>query len=109
VRRRKMTDLDLQYADGRLLVKDVSGSCLCILCAPRVNVSLLNLTANVAAKKLAARMKALPKTGPVEAAAPLAAQKKPEQTAAPLATQKSPELTAVDTTRLSHFLRPFVR
>ena len=49
---RQIGDIDLLYAQGRLIIKSVEGGCLCILCVRRVNVPLLNLTANVAAQKL---------------------------------------------------------
>ena len=52
-------DIDLLYNDGRLVVKDVGEGCLCILCVKRINVPLLNLTANVAAKKLGKMIKEL--------------------------------------------------
>ncbi|MFN2269701.1 MAG: roadblock/LC7 domain-containing protein [Anaerolineae bacterium] len=50
-------DIDLLYNDGRLVVKDVGEGCLCILCVKRINVPLLNLTANVAVKKLRGKLK----------------------------------------------------
>jgi predicted regulator of Ras-like GTPase activity (Roadblock/LC7/MglB family) len=52
-RRRKMGELDLLYRDARVLVKNLRVGYLCILCEPTINIPLLNLTANVAAKKLA--------------------------------------------------------
>ena len=52
-RRRKMGELDLLYRDARVIVKNLRVGYLCILCEPTINVPLLNLTANVAAKKLA--------------------------------------------------------
>jgi predicted regulator of Ras-like GTPase activity (Roadblock/LC7/MglB family) len=57
-RRRKMDGLDLVYLEGRLVVKNLRGGHLCILCVPAINIPLLNLTANVAARKLAAQIKA---------------------------------------------------
>lgn len=51
-RRRKVGDIDLLYDQGRLIVKSLGEGCLCILCVRRINVPLLNLTANVAVKKL---------------------------------------------------------
>jgi predicted regulator of Ras-like GTPase activity (Roadblock/LC7/MglB family) len=51
-RRRKIGDIDLVYDQGRLIAKNLGVSCLCILCVRHINVPLLNLTANVAAKKL---------------------------------------------------------
>ena len=51
-RKRKVGDLDMVFAEGRLLVKSLSPGGLCILTAKRVNVPLVNMTANVAVKKL---------------------------------------------------------
>jgi predicted regulator of Ras-like GTPase activity (Roadblock/LC7/MglB family) len=50
--RRTPGDLDLVYSDARFIVKNLRTGCLCILCMPHINVPLLNLTANVAARKL---------------------------------------------------------
>jgi predicted regulator of Ras-like GTPase activity (Roadblock/LC7/MglB family) len=57
--RRKVGDIDLLYDQGRLIIKDLGESYLCILCVQRINVPLLNLTANVAAKKLSKMLKEL--------------------------------------------------
>jgi predicted regulator of Ras-like GTPase activity (Roadblock/LC7/MglB family) len=51
-RRRRVSDLDVVYRDGRLVVKNLRLGLLCILCVPTINIPLLNLTANVAARKL---------------------------------------------------------
>jgi predicted regulator of Ras-like GTPase activity (Roadblock/LC7/MglB family) len=51
-RRRKVQELDLLYSRQRLVIKPLGEGCLCVLCARNVNVPLLNLTANVAARKL---------------------------------------------------------
>ena len=51
-RRRKIGDIDLVYDQGRLIAKNLGEGCLCILCVRNINVPLLNLTANLAAKKL---------------------------------------------------------
>jgi predicted regulator of Ras-like GTPase activity (Roadblock/LC7/MglB family) len=51
-RRRKIGDIDLVYAQSRFITKNLGEGCLCILCVRKINVPLLNLTANVAAKKL---------------------------------------------------------
>jgi predicted regulator of Ras-like GTPase activity (Roadblock/LC7/MglB family) len=58
-RRRKVGDIDLLYDQGRLIVKSLDEGYLCILCVCRINVPLLNLTANVAAKRLEQRIKEL--------------------------------------------------
>ncbi len=57
-RRRKVGDIDLVYGEGRLIAKNLGEGCLCILCVRNINVPLLNLTANVAAKKLSSLLKA---------------------------------------------------
>jgi predicted regulator of Ras-like GTPase activity (Roadblock/LC7/MglB family) len=51
-RRRKIGDIDLIYDQGRLITKNIGEGCLCIVCVRHINVPLLNLTANVAVKKL---------------------------------------------------------
>jgi predicted regulator of Ras-like GTPase activity (Roadblock/LC7/MglB family) len=51
--RRKVGELDLVYAQGRFLTKNYGERYLCILCVRNINVPLLNLTVNVASKKLA--------------------------------------------------------
>ena len=68
-RRRKVSDLDLVYREGRLVVKNLRGGHLCILCVPTINIPLLNLTANVAARKLARQIKA-DRAAPMEETAP---------------------------------------
>jgi len=60
-RRRKVGDVDLIYTEGRFIVKSLRGGCLCILCVPRINIPLLNMTANLAVRKLMAKMKEQPK------------------------------------------------
>ena len=51
-RQQQVGDIDLVFADGRLIVKGLERACLGILCGPRLNLPLLNLTAAVAVKKL---------------------------------------------------------
>jgi predicted regulator of Ras-like GTPase activity (Roadblock/LC7/MglB family) len=58
-RRRRVNDLDLLYKEGRVIVKSLGEGCLCILCVRNINVPLLNLTANLAARKLTKRLKTL--------------------------------------------------
>jgi predicted regulator of Ras-like GTPase activity (Roadblock/LC7/MglB family) len=57
-RRRKVGDIDLVYSQGRFIAKNLGEGCLCILCVRNINVPLLNLTANVMAKKLLPLLKA---------------------------------------------------
>ena len=52
----RVDDVDLSYDKGRLILKNLRGGILAILCARNINIPLLNLTANVAVKKLAAEL-----------------------------------------------------
>lgn len=90
--RRKVGDIDLLYEQGRLIVKNLGDGCLCVLCVRRINVPLLNLTANVAAKKLSERIK---ESRPAMAQAPaLRAAPEPELVAAAAAAVPPAEATA---------------
>ena len=50
--RRKIEDIDLVYGKGRFISKNLGESHLCILCVRNINVPLLNMTTNMAVKKL---------------------------------------------------------
>ena len=58
-RHRKVTEMDLAYESGRLVVKNLGEGYLIILCTPNINVSLLNLTANLVVKRLQEALKAV--------------------------------------------------
>ncbi len=66
-RRRKVGDIVLIYTGGRFIIKNLGQGCLCILCMRRINVPLLNLTANVAARRLAEMLREKGAEGPVRA------------------------------------------
>ena len=51
-KQRAVGEIDLLFSGGRLIVKGLDSACLCILCTPRLNLPLLNMTANIAVKKL---------------------------------------------------------
>lgn len=51
-RRRKVQEIDLVFDKGRIVAKPLREGCLCVVCQRNMNVPLLNLTADVAAKKL---------------------------------------------------------
>ena len=77
-RRRKVGDIDLVFADGRLIAKRAGDGLLCIVSVKKMNVPLLNLTANVAVRRLNERLKPAAPTkkearpeAPAEAAPPL--------------------------------------
>jgi predicted regulator of Ras-like GTPase activity (Roadblock/LC7/MglB family) len=82
-RRKKVTELDLVFESGRLVVKALSPGFLFILCVPTINVPLLNLTANVAAKKLSSMLAAAAPKPAVSPAATAPAPAAPAPTVAP--------------------------
>jgi predicted regulator of Ras-like GTPase activity (Roadblock/LC7/MglB family) len=49
--------LDLRYADGRILVKTFPSAMLFLLCANSINLQVLSITLNLAAKRLEAKLK----------------------------------------------------
>lgn len=51
-RRRKIGDFQLVFNQGNLSVRSLSGGCLFILCKRTINTALLDMTANVAMKRL---------------------------------------------------------
>lgn len=50
----RVAEADLVYAQGRLIVKNLGTCVLVISCARNINLSLLNLTANVVVKQITA-------------------------------------------------------
>ncbi|MCI0474705.1 MAG: hypothetical protein L0Y55_00505 [Anaerolineales bacterium] len=69
---RHIAEADLTFEQGRLILKNLRDGILVIICARNINLPFLNLTANVAAKKIADELKPkLPVTAPV--AAPISA------------------------------------
>jgi hypothetical protein len=94
-RRRKIGEMDLVYAGGRVIVKAMTRGYLVILCVRNVNVPLLNLTANMALKRLAAEM-SKSKEGAPQAAKPASqpAPGAPVAAAAPAPEPKVDPLSA---------------
>ncbi len=89
--RRKVGDIDLLYDQGRLIIKNLGEGCVCILCVRRMNVPLLNLTANVAVKKLSEKLK---QSKPLQTWAPSpspGATVQPGPQPAPVAAQPVPQ------------------
>ena len=58
-RRRKIGDIELVYDQARFIAKNLREGCLCILCVYNINVPLLNLTTNLAVRKLTEGLKTL--------------------------------------------------
>lgn len=73
-RRRKVGDIDMLFGDGRLIFKPFGEGYVGIVSVPRINVALLNLTANVTVRKirehLKERLPASPAAVPAQVAAP---------------------------------------
>jgi predicted regulator of Ras-like GTPase activity (Roadblock/LC7/MglB family) len=93
-RKKKVVELDLVYESGRLVVKNMGDACLVISCAPSINVPLLNLTTNLAVRKLRAMVDGgqTPASAALPAAAPARVSAGPSASAAP-APEGSPSLT----------------
>lgn len=85
----RATELDLQFSQERLILKTLRGGILAILCVRNINLPLLNLTANVATKKIAADLKSVKLTHPSEPVA-RAPQAAPAQPAAPAPSPTPP-------------------
>jgi predicted regulator of Ras-like GTPase activity (Roadblock/LC7/MglB family) len=45
--------IDMRYAEGRIIFRALPGALLCLLCAKSVNLQVMNITLNLAVKKLA--------------------------------------------------------
>jgi predicted regulator of Ras-like GTPase activity (Roadblock/LC7/MglB family) len=86
--RQHVTDVDLIFDQHRLVIKNLRGGVLAILCARTVNLPLLNMTANNAVKKLAAELNLRSGVIPASAMTP---------PAPPPATTMAPAPTSVPT------------
>jgi hypothetical protein len=104
-RKRKVGDLDLGFAGGRLLVKSLAPGCLCILTVKRVNIPLVNMTANVAVKKLKELRKEIaPATEPAGEAPAVVAPAPAAPTASPSAARADGRVLAQIEHELSRVL-----
>ncbi len=100
--RQHVTDVDLIFDQHRLVLKNLRGGVLAILCARNINVPLLNMTANTAVKKLSIglseksgvipRPSATPFSEPAQASAQPPAQVRAP--ASPAATVAAPPTSA---------------
>lgn len=64
-----LVTMDLRFAEGRLIVRPLTGAYISVLCSKNVNMSMVNITLNLALRKLE---QMLPKPGATPAAAPVA-------------------------------------
>jgi predicted regulator of Ras-like GTPase activity (Roadblock/LC7/MglB family) len=72
-RRRRVHQLDIVFRESRMVVKNLRVGCLYVLCARNINVPLLDLTANLAARKLTQALKETePKAEPATTVPPVA-------------------------------------
>jgi predicted regulator of Ras-like GTPase activity (Roadblock/LC7/MglB family) len=68
-RRKRPSEMEFVYANVMLLIKNLGMGCLCVLCARQANVPMVNMTANMAARKLKEAL-AAPVATPVIASPP---------------------------------------
>jgi predicted regulator of Ras-like GTPase activity (Roadblock/LC7/MglB family) len=68
-RHKRPGEMDFAYANAMMLVKNLGTGCLCVLCTRQANIAMVNMTANIAARKLKEAL-AAPNAAPVIAAAP---------------------------------------
>ncbi len=95
-RRKKVGTVDLQFRDGRVVVRPLRQGHLCMVCQGRVSLPLLNLTVDVALPKLNAAME----------------QRNARQRLAPPPTEteetgSDENLAASSSHDIGRFLRPF--
>jgi predicted regulator of Ras-like GTPase activity (Roadblock/LC7/MglB family) len=103
----RVTEADLLFSHSRLILKNLRSGVLAILCAPTINIALLNLNANLAVKKIAAELKQSKTSAPtldavpppVPAPAASMPQPQPAQPAARPLPQIEPEKRQIDEER----------
>ncbi|MCL4395605.1 MAG: hypothetical protein M1482_12535 [Chloroflexi bacterium] len=90
----RIAQVDLVYREGRVILKNLRGGILVILCTRNINLPLLNLTANGAARKLAAELRPPKPAALPRADAPASARSESAARPAALADPPVPPLTA---------------
>jgi predicted regulator of Ras-like GTPase activity (Roadblock/LC7/MglB family) len=93
-RRRRVHQLDIVFHDSRIVVKNLRVGCLYVVCARNINVPLLDLTANLAARKLSQMLKEPKKKVGRPAPAPSPAMPEVEAPEEELPRDQSPLLLA---------------
>ena len=86
-RRKRPSELNFVFDNGMMLVKNLGVGCLCVLCARQANVAMVNMTANMAVRKLKDVLSAPAgaSVAAAPAASPAAAPSAPAPAAAPVA------------------------
>ncbi|MBM3128016.1 MAG: hypothetical protein FJ009_05190 [Chloroflexi bacterium] len=90
---RHIAETDLTFEQGRLILKNLRDGLLVIVCARNINLAFLNLTANVAARKIADELRAPIAAPTPEPLAPRAPE--PEIVAPPSAPPSAPPVAPV--------------
>lgn len=106
-RHKRATEFHLVFNQGQLLVKNLGAGCLCVLCTRQANVAMVNMTANMAVRKLKDILVATvppepPLTPAASAPAPLAAAAGPAPVATPSAASDTVDAALV--TQIEHEL-----
>jgi predicted regulator of Ras-like GTPase activity (Roadblock/LC7/MglB family) len=83
-RRRRIHEVDIVFHDSRMVVKNLRFGCLYVICARNINVPLLNLTANVAARKITDMLKVPLPEAPGQAAVAVEEEPAVSEVAAPV-------------------------
>lgn len=97
-RHKRPGELDLVFHSGLLLAKNLGSGCLCVLCSRQANVAMVNMTANMAARKLKDALAAAPPAGtpgPAPVAAPPAPASGAPMAAPEVVTQIEHELARI--------------
>lgn len=104
-RRKRPTEMGFTYADALLLVKNIGTGCLCVLCTRQANFAMVNMTANLAARKVkdalasataAPVIAAAPGTSAAAVEAPPASPSADAQAAAPVVCLSPDQVTQVE-------------
>jgi predicted regulator of Ras-like GTPase activity (Roadblock/LC7/MglB family) len=93
-RRRRVHQLDIVFHDSRIVVKNLRAGCLYVVCARNINIPLLDLTANLAARKLSQMLKEMKQKPERPAAAPPAVEPEAAAPEEELPSDRSPLLLA---------------
>ena len=104
-RRKRPSELDFVFANGMMLVKNLGAGCLCVLCARQANVAMVNMTANMAARKLKDILSAPAPARASAAAPPAVAPPAPAPVvASPAGATGGPPLDATLVSQIEHEL-----
>jgi len=69
-----LDQLDLRYAEGRIIIRTFPGAMLCLLCSKAVNMQVLTITLNLAIKRLEPKLHKAPAQAEAAPVTPVAPQ-----------------------------------